>query len=82
MYGSSRGINRDLFVNWLYDFELDDDELYLLVGDFNFYRNSENRNKPGRNFNDILIFNVIIKKMELIELPLKGRSYTWSNMQA
>ena len=31
--------------------------------------------------NDILLFNDIIRAQALIELPLKGRSYTWSNMQ-
>ena len=31
--------------------------------------------------NDILLFNDIISHLGLTELPLKGRSYTWSNMQ-
>uniref|UniRef100_A0A453RX17 Uncharacterized protein n=1 Tax=Aegilops tauschii subsp. strangulata TaxID=200361 RepID=A0A453RX17_AEGTS len=31
--------------------------------------------------NDIFIFNEIIAQLGLLELPLKGRSYTWSNMQ-
>jgi hypothetical protein len=31
--------------------------------------------------NDMLVFNDIIHHLRLIELPLKGRSYTWSNMQ-
>uniref|UniRef100_A0A453K5D4 Uncharacterized protein n=1 Tax=Aegilops tauschii subsp. strangulata TaxID=200361 RepID=A0A453K5D4_AEGTS len=31
--------------------------------------------------NDIFIFNEIIAHLGLLELPLKGRSYTWSNMQ-
>lgn len=29
----------------------------------------------------MLLFNDIIQMLGLIELPLKGRSYTWSNMQ-
>ena len=31
--------------------------------------------------NDIFIFNEIISYLGLVELPLKGRSFTWSNMQ-
>jgi hypothetical protein len=51
------------------------------MGDFNFYRNAENRNRLGGNFNDTLVFNNIINHIGLVELPLKGRSYSWSNMQ-
>uniref|UniRef100_A0A453P9U5 Uncharacterized protein n=1 Tax=Aegilops tauschii subsp. strangulata TaxID=200361 RepID=A0A453P9U5_AEGTS len=31
--------------------------------------------------NDIFIFNEVIGHLGLLELPIKGRSYTWSNMQ-
>ena len=54
---------------------------WLLVGDFNFMRSTENRNRPGANMNDIFIFNEIISFLGLVELPLKGRAFTWSNMQ-
>ena len=81
VYGPCRQPARDLFVNWLYNLSIGDDDLWLIVGDFNFYRSDENRNRPGGNFNDSLIFNNIISRLGLIELPLKGRSYTWSNMQ-
>lgn len=72
---------RDSFVNWLHNLDIGDDDLWLLIGDFNFYRTSDNRNRPGGNFNDTLIFNNIISHLGLTELPIKGRSYTWSNMQ-
>lgn len=61
--------------------EIDDDDLWLILGDFNFYGSTENRNRPGGNYNDILVFNSIISHLGLIELPIKGRSFTWSNMQ-
>jgi hypothetical protein len=53
----------------------------MLMGDFNFYRYAKNINRAGGNFQDSLIFNNIISHLGLIELPLKGRSYTWSNTQ-
>lgn len=81
VYGPCRQPARDNFVNWLFNMNIDDEDLWLLIGDFNFYRYAENRNRPGGNFNDCLIFNDIISHLGLVELPIKGRSYTWSNMQ-
>ena len=46
------------------------------------YRYSDSRNRPGANLSDIALFNEIISYLGLIELPIKGRSFTWSNMQA
>lgn len=31
--------------------------------------------------NDMMIFNEVISNLGLIELPINGRSYTWSNTQ-
>jgi exonuclease III len=81
VYGPCRQPARDIFINWLFSQTFNDDDLWLIMGDFNFYRSSENRNKAGGNFNDSVIFNNIISHLGLIELPLKGRSFTWSNMQ-
>jgi endonuclease/exonuclease/phosphatase family metal-dependent hydrolase len=55
--------------------------MWIFLGDFNFYISLENRNKPGGNLTDTLIFNDAIDHLDLIELPLKGRAYTWSNMK-
>ena len=52
------------------------------MGDFNFYRSLSNRNRPGGNLSDTLIFNDAIGHLGLVELPLKGRAFTWSNMQS
>jgi hypothetical protein len=81
VYGPCRQPARDQFVNWLFNQQIEDDELWMLIRDFNFYRYAENRNEVGGNFQDSLIFNNIISHLGLIELPIKGRSYTWSNMQ-
>jgi hypothetical protein len=51
------------------------------MGDFNFVRSQENRSQPGGDPNDIFIFNELISHLGLLELPLKGRSFTLSNMQ-
>lgn len=43
------------------------------MGDFNFYRSLDNRNRSGGNFQDTQIFNEAIDHLGLVELPLKGR---------
>jgi hypothetical protein len=48
-------------------------ENWLLVGDFNFIRSQDDRNKPGGDINDMFIFNEIIGHHGLLELQLKGR---------
>jgi hypothetical protein len=73
---------RDSFVSWLYNLVISPWENWLLVEDFNFIRSQEKRNKPGGDVNDMFLFNEIIGRLGLLELPLKGRSFTWSNMQS
>jgi exonuclease III len=81
VYGPCSGPERDIFVQWLHDLDIPLHDNWLLLGDFNFMRSVENRNKPGADMNDIFLFNEIISHLGLIELPLKGSSFTWSNMQ-
>ena len=81
VYGPCQGELRDSFVHWLYHIQIPQDDLWLFLGDFNFIRSMDNRNMPGGDINDMFIFNEIIGHLGLVELPLKGRSYTWSNMQ-
>lgn len=81
VYGPCQGQLRDNFVHWLYHIQIPQDELWLFLGDFNFIRSLENRNLPGGDINDMFLFNEVIGHLGLLELPLKGKSYTWSNMQ-
>lgn len=54
---------------------------WIFLGDFNFIRSTKNQNRPGGDMNAMFTFNGIISHLGLIELPLKGRAFTWSNMQ-
>lgn len=81
VYGPCQGEDRDNFTSWLYNLDIRSTDDCLLVGDFNFIRSLSNRNKPGGDINDILLFNDIIRSQALVEIPLKGRAFTWSNMQ-
>ena len=80
VYGLCVGIERENFIAWLFHLDIADDTLWILLGDFNFYRYTDSRNRPGANMEDIAIFNEIISYLGLIELPIKGRCFTWSNM--
>jgi hypothetical protein len=51
------------------------------VGEYNFIRSPKNINKPRGNVNDMLLFNDFIRGQNLTELPIKGRKFSWSNMQ-
>ena len=74
--GPCQGVERDVFVNWLYDLDIQDESNWMIMGDFNFYRSLLDRNKPGGNLNDVFIFNEIISNLGLQEIPLKGRKFT------
>jgi hypothetical protein len=81
VYGPSHGDRRNDFTHWLYNLQIRTDESWMLIGDFNFYRSPEDRNRDGANYSDMETFNSIISHLGLVEIPLKGRRFTWSNMQ-
>jgi exonuclease III len=58
-----------------------DETDWIIMGDFNFISQPSDRNKPHGDVNDMLIFNEAIGNLGLIELPMKGRKFTWSNKQ-
>ena len=41
----------------------------------------KNSKGDGVNYNGMFIFKKIISHLGMIEPPIKGRTYTWSNMQ-
>ena len=67
---------KQLFLVWLKNIQMPQEVNWLLAGDFNLLRNPEDRNKPGGNLQDTLIFNDVIGHLGLVELPLKGRAFT------
>jgi hypothetical protein len=82
VYGPYTEPARFEFINWFNNHQISDEDSWLFWGDFNFYRSLQNRNKPRGNLADTLIFNDAIIHLGLVELQLKGRAFTWSNMQS
>lgn len=68
------------FISWLNNFDTSNIQDWILLGDFNLIRTPENRNKPGGNIAEMLMFNYLIHNLDLVDIPFKGRAYTWSNM--
>lgn len=54
VYGPSAPAEKTAFVNWLYNFGVSSFEGWILVGDFNFTRTPENRNKPRGSACDMI----------------------------
>jgi exonuclease III len=81
IYGPCTAERKSSFFEWFSNIDMPDDMDWLVLGDFNFIRKPTDRNKPGGDVNDMLLFNEAISNLGLVELPLKGRKFTWSNMQ-
>jgi len=60
---------------------MQDEQDLLIVGEFNLMRGPENRNKPGGDITELLFFNEAISSLGLLEIPLLGKQFTWSNKQ-
>ena len=81
VYGPTSSADRALFINWLVSIDTSPMHLWMILGDFNLIREPDNRNRPGGDVHNMLEFNRFIRHHDLLEIPLKGRAYTWSNMQ-
>lgn len=81
IYGPSTTEGKSAFVDWLKNVQMPDHVSWLLVGDFNLMRSLENRTKPGGNVTEMFMFNEAISALRLVELPLHGRQFTWTNKQ-
>ena len=81
IYGPCLQHEKEEFLQWFGNIGMPEDMDWIIMGDFNFIRALEDRNRPGGDINDMLLFNEAINNLGLVELPLKGRQFTWSNMQ-
>lgn len=81
IYGPFVHAQKQGFATWLMNFDTSEFKDWILAGDFNLYRQPENRNKPGGDLSEINLFNELISDLDLTEIPFTGREFTWSNMQ-
>lgn len=69
------------FIQWFQNITMPAHVDWIVVGDFNLYRNPDDRNKAGADYNEMLMFNGAISALGLTKLPLKGQRFTWTNKQ-
>ena len=76
IYGPCNHEHNIEFIEWFGNIQMPNDVDWIIMGDFNFIRSLEDRNKPGGDVNEMLMFNEAISELGLIELPLKGRQFS------
>lgn len=81
VYGPSTYEGKRNFVRWLENIQMPDHVDWLIVGDFNLMMCPENRNRPGGDLIEMLLFNEAISALRLVELPLHGRKFIRTNKQ-
>jgi hypothetical protein len=80
-YPTSYNLDGNLFIEWFRNCDVNDSINWLFLVDFNIYRSLEYITRSGGNVADMLILNDAIGNLGLTEQPIKGRAFTWSNMQ-
>ncbi|KAJ1287418.1 hypothetical protein BS78_02G008500 [Paspalum vaginatum] len=70
-----------VFLDWFKNIIMPEDVNWLIVGDFNLIRSPEDRNKLGADVNEMFLFNEAISELNLVEIPLHGKRFMWSNKQ-
>jgi hypothetical protein len=76
VYGPCTADGKAEFTNWPYNYDALTIDLWIVMGDFNLIRCPENRNRPGGNVNEMLLFNDVISHLDLVKVPLKNRAFT------
>lgn len=81
IYAPCTAEGKRAFIHWFREIQVPLDLDWLIVGDFNLIRKPQDRNRDGADAEEMFIFNEAISKLGVIELPLHGRQYTWTNKQ-
>lgn len=69
------------FLQWFKRIEMPDENKWIIVRYFNLIRRLEDRNKLGGNYQEMIAFNNAISSLRLVELPLRGCKFIWTNKQ-
>ncbi|PNT65299.1 hypothetical protein BRADI_4g40051v3 [Brachypodium distachyon] len=72
----------DNFFQELFDLQQIVTGPWIIAGDFNTIRSADDRNSGRVTTTETLRFNNWLHDMQVQELPLLDRNFTWSNMQS
>nr|CAN79711.1 hypothetical protein VITISV_009623 [Vitis vinifera] len=78
VYGPSVKVEREEFLSELGAIRGLWNELWCVAGDFNMIRFPYERSRGGRLSPTMRRFSEVIEELELRDLPLQGRMFTWS----
>ena len=81
IYAPCTSTGKQLFLSWLKNIQMPQEVNWLLAGDFNLIRKPEDRNKPGGDISEMFAFNEAFSTLGVVELPLFGKRFTWTNKQ-
>ena len=76
IYGPCTDEGKHSFMDWMKNIGMPEEVDWLLIGDFNLMRSPANRNKPGGDVAQMLMFNEAISALGL------GQQFMWSNKQS
>ena len=81
VYGPQGDDNKILFLQEIRNLRTSCLGPWLVIGDFNLITSSEDKNNGNINRAMMGRFRRLINDLELRDLPLQRRKYTWSNQQ-
>jgi endonuclease/exonuclease/phosphatase family metal-dependent hydrolase len=79
VYGPQLDGQKIEFLNELREIRGLCDGPWMLAGDFNMIYSSEDKNNDNLNRRVMGCFRRLVNDLDLKEIPLLGRKYTWSN---
>lgn len=81
VYGPNADSDRESFFQDLCDLKPIITGPWIIAGDFNSVRSIADRNSGHVTLAETERFNNLIRDLQVQELPLLDRNFTWSNMQ-
>lgn len=81
VYGPQGDHEKEEFIQELKSLQRDDDDKWLITGDFNLIYKAEDKNNTRLNRRMMGLFRQAIEQLQLKEINLHGRKFTWSNGQ-
>ena len=82
VYGPSDHRHTPAFLQELDQISLNLNEPWIAIGDFNLVRSPDEKSNCMVNQSLVSAFNDSISRLGLMEIPLLGRSFTWTNAQS
>lgn len=81
VYAPTNYADKQNFIDELQSCAPSEDVPWIILGDFNLTCCLEDKNNSNFCANEAFMFNDTINSLGLIEIPLLGRAFTWSNQR-